>query len=273
MEHIWRLNVEPAKFVCRMGSHADGRPADSSVHKNQEGGASQSNAFTPVSTAPLAAAAIQHGMVNQGLALIEETADVIINHTREPWSGLLLFDSRTGKCFYGLHYSDCLILWDVMHALIGVHTDMSDRSLKLAPPRIPVKAPVFGKLFCGQVEFSADGGGAQLRLANIADRPSIMRELIIKLPAPPASRSCRLEQGAGAGNPGRRSRDDHPGQRGRPPPRGAEAALGLVLQRRATMRVLGISGSPPRRQHGNPHPDRTQRTGGRGDRNQVHFPR
>jgi hypothetical protein len=195
LQHIWRLNVEPCKFVCRMGSHADGRPADSSVHKHQEGGASQSNAFTPVSTAPLAAAAIQHGMVDEGLALIEETADVIINHAREPWSGLLLFDSRTGKCFYGLHYSDCLILWDVLYAMTGAQFDMPRRSLKLAPPRIPVKAPLFGKLFYGQVEFSTDGAGGRLRLANFTDRPSILRTLTITLPHAPASR-IRLEQGA-----------------------------------------------------------------------------
>jgi len=195
LEHIWRLNVEPCKFVCRMGSNADGTPADSSVHKRQHGGASQSNAFTPVSTAPLAAAAIQHGMVDEGLALAEETADVIINHVKGPWSGQLLFDSRNGNCFYGLHYSDCLILWDVMHALVGAHVDMPDRGLKLAPPRIPVKAPVFGRLYYGQVEFTQDAGAVQLQLANFADKPSIIRTLTIKLPEGTASGTCSVQQG------------------------------------------------------------------------------
>jgi hypothetical protein len=178
-----------------MGSNADGTPADLSVHKRQHGGASQSNAFTPVSTAPLAAAAIQHGMVDEGLALVEETADVIINHVKGPWSGQLLFDSRNGNCFYGLHYSDCLILWDVMHALVGAHVDMPNRNLKLAPPRIPVKVPVFGKLYYGQVEFAQDAGEVQLRLANFADKPSKIRTLTVKLPEGTAPGTCSVHQG------------------------------------------------------------------------------
>lgn len=178
-----------------MGSHADGTPADSSIHKHQQGGASQSNAFTPVSTAPLAAAAIQHGMVDEGLALAEETADVIINHAKGPWSGQLLFDSRNGNCFYGLHYSDCLILWDVMHTLVGVHIDMPHRSLKLAPPRIPVKAPVLGKLYYGQVEFTQAADSIQLRLANFADEPSTIQTLTIKLPEGTAAGMCSVQRG------------------------------------------------------------------------------
>jgi len=196
LESIWRLNVEPSKFVCRMGSNADGTPADSTIHQKQRGGASQSNAFTPVSTAPLAAAAIRHGMVDEGLALVEETADVIIDHVKGPWSGQLLFDSRTGKCFYGLHYSDCLILWDVMHSLAGVHVDVRDRSLKLAPPRIPVRIPVFGRLYYGQVEFSQDAGGVELRLANASDEPSQIRTLTVKLPDGTRPGTCSVKRGS-----------------------------------------------------------------------------
>jgi len=195
IESIWRLNVEPCKFVCRMGSNADGTPADCTSHKEQEGGASQSNAFTPVSVAPLASAAIQHGMVDEGLDLIEEMADVIIDYLKEPWSGKLLFDSRNANCFYGLHYSDCLILWDVMYVLLGVHADMFDRSLKFAPPRIPVRMPVFGKLYFGQVMFSQHGESVELRLTNLADKPSIIRTLTIRLPEGAASGTCSVEQG------------------------------------------------------------------------------
>jgi hypothetical protein len=194
LENIWRLNVKPCKFVCRMGSNADGSAADQTVIRDQQGGASQSNAFTPASTAPLAAAAIQNGMVDEGLALAEATAEVIIHRVQGPWSGQLLFDSRNGKCFYGLHYSDCLILWDVMYALLGVHVDMLERSLELAPPRIPVRVPLFGRLYSGQVEFSvADGVG--LRLANSADQPAWIRTLTIRLPPGSAVGTCTVQHG------------------------------------------------------------------------------
>ncbi|MGO8746433.1 MAG: GH116 family glycosyl-hydrolase [Thermoguttaceae bacterium] len=192
LECIWRLNVRPCKFVCRTGSNADGTPADQTALKQEQGGASQSNAFAPVSTAPLAAAAIQNGMVDEGLALAEATAEVIVHRVRGPWSGQLFFDSRTGRCFYGLHYSDCLILWDVMYALLGVHVDALEHSLELAPPRIPVKMPLFGKLYTGQVEFSTAGGVA-LRMANFADRPSAFRTLTIRLPQPHATGTCCVE--------------------------------------------------------------------------------
>jgi len=196
LETIWRLNVKPCKFVCRMGSNPDGTPADSTIHKKQEGQASQSNAFTPVSTAPLASAAIRHGMIEEGLTLVEQTADVIVNHVKGPWSGQLLFDSRNAKCFYGLHYSDCLILWDVPYALLGARLDMAQRSIELAPPRIPVRMPLFWKLYCGQVEFTAPAsGGIELCLSNATDEPSILRTLTIRLPAGVSTQTCSVRQG------------------------------------------------------------------------------
>ena len=195
LEAIWRLNVEPSQFVCRMGSNPDGAPADSSIHEKQRGGASQSNAFTPVSAAPLACAAIQHGMVDQGLALVEEMARVIIHHVGAPWSGLLLFDSQNGKWFYGLHYSDCLILWDVMPALLGVHMDTSQGALTLAPPSVPVKMPVFGKLYSGQVEFSLHSDGVELRLTGLADEARRIRTLTVRLPDARGLGPCTVAQG------------------------------------------------------------------------------
>ena len=182
LREIWRLNVKPCKFVCRMGSNPDGTPADSTIHRRQPGQASQSNAFTPASTAPLAAAAIQQGMVEEGLALVEQTAEVIINRMKAPWSGQLLFDSRNGRCFYGLHYSDCLILWDVMYAVLGARLDASEGCLELAPPRIPVRAPLFSKMFLGQVEFAADGHDVELRLASHASETAVIPTLAVRLP-------------------------------------------------------------------------------------------
>jgi uncharacterized protein (DUF608 family) len=205
LAQIWRLNVKPCRFVCRMGSNADGTPADATTHQRQKGAASQSNAFTPVSTAPLAAAAIQHGKVDEGLALVEATAEVIVNRMQAPWSGQLLFDSRNGRCFYGLHYSDCLILWDVMYALLGVQVDMPQRSLRLAPARVPMKVPLFGRLYIGQVDFARVAGKTELRLANFADQASRLRTLVIQLPPGTAGGKCLCQQGtvgavaAGAG--------------------------------------------------------------------------
>ena len=195
LQSIWQLNVKPCNFVCRMGSNADGTPADCSHHSEQKGRASQSNAFTPVSTAPLAAAAIQHGMVDEGLALVEATADVVINHVKGPWSGELLFDSRTARCFYGLHYSDCLILWDVMYAVLGVQIDTAQGSLCLAPPRVPVKAPLFGRLYTGQVEFSAAGNNVDLRFGNFTDHPCTLRTLTVRLPEGAKGRKCVVQEG------------------------------------------------------------------------------
>ena len=100
-----------------------------------------------------------------------------------------------GNHFYGWHYSDYLILWDLMYALLGVHVDMFDRSLTLAPPRIPVKIPVFGRLYFGQVEFSAAGDSIELRLANFVDKPSIIPTLAIKLPDGAVPGICSLEHG------------------------------------------------------------------------------
>lgn len=196
LESIWRLNVRPCKYVCRMGSNRDGTPADKTVHSNQQGHASQSNCFTPVSTAPLGSAAIQQGMVDEGLALVEETSRVIVDQMQDPWAGRLLFDSTNGRCFYGLHYSDCLILWDVMYALLGSRIDMLEQRLELTPPRVPVKIPLLTKLFTGQVEFSSPNGGMQLRLSNFADTPASIKTLVVRLPPSAGSLAgCQIVTG------------------------------------------------------------------------------
>jgi hypothetical protein len=82
-----------------------------------------------------------------------------------------------------------------MHALVGVHIDTPNRSLKLAPPRIPVKAPVFGKLYYGQVEFTQTADIVHLRLTNFADEPSTIRTLTIKLPEGTAAEMCSVQRG------------------------------------------------------------------------------
>lgn len=199
LESIWRLNVSPAKFVCRMGSHRDGKPADCTILEEQQGRDSQSNSFTPANTAPLASAAVQHGMVDEGLELIEDTADFIINRVKEPWSGQLLFGSGSGRWFYGVHYSDCLVLWDVMYALLGVHIDMFDRAMKIAPPRIPVNMPVFGKLYYGSAAFSLCSESVELLLESFSEKPSLIRTLTVKLPGTAAGGKCSVVEGSAGG--------------------------------------------------------------------------
>ncbi|MBI3946322.1 MAG: hypothetical protein HY321_10415, partial [Armatimonadetes bacterium] len=182
LESLWRLNVETCNLGARMGSRPDGSPADSTSHKPQEGGDSQSNSFTPVSTGPLAAVAMQHGMVEQGLALAEQMSQTILDHVKEPWSGKLLFSSKTGDCFYGYDYSDCLIVWDIMYALLGAHVNMLDRTLKLAPARVPVKVPLLTRLYYGQIEFAEDAGSVSLTLTSASDKPTLIDQMTVCLP-------------------------------------------------------------------------------------------
>ena len=150
LESIWQLNVQPCAVVARMGSNPDGTPADCTDHPREDG-ASQSNAFTPVSVGPYCAALVRYGLVAQGLELAERMAEIIIRRAQAPWSGQLLFNSRNGNWFYGVHYSDCLVIWDILYALLGVHINMWERRLSLAPACLPLKLPLFSALFCGQV--------------------------------------------------------------------------------------------------------------------------
>jgi uncharacterized protein (DUF608 family) len=192
---LWELNINTAKVVSRTGSHPDGRPADSTIHSEQAGGSSQSNCFTPVATAPAMAVAIQHGMVKEAMAVVEEMSEVIIKQGQDPWRGLLMFSSETGDWFYGEHYSDCLIVWTVMHALLGVHVDMLERRLTFAPPQIPVKLPVFGRFYHGQVEFAEKAGAVTLTLTSASEKPALLDTLEIRLPEGTAVKAGRLTKG------------------------------------------------------------------------------
>jgi hypothetical protein len=83
-----------------------------------------------------------------------------------------------------------------MYALLGAQVDLPQRSLRFAPPRVPVKIPLFGKLYTGQVEFSLAGSGVELRLTNFADAPTSLRTLIVELPKGTARTKCTVQQGA-----------------------------------------------------------------------------
>lgn len=180
LESIWRLNVRPIPFVCRAGSNPDGSSADQSIHKDQKGGHSQSNCFSPVMAAPLACAAIQNGMIEEGIQLLEAMSETIIHRLHEPWSGKLMFDSQNGEWFYGIHYSDCLIVWDILYVLLGVRINAPERALEFAPPRLPVKMPLFSTLFLGQVSITE----SRFRLENAGDRPYTLDRLVLRLPHP-----------------------------------------------------------------------------------------
>jgi hypothetical protein len=82
-----------------------------------------------------------------------------------------------------------------MYALLGVHVNTLDRSLKLVPPRIPVQIPVFGRLYSGQVTFSMTGDGVELRLESLAEQPSIIRTMTVRLPEETAKGTCSVEKG------------------------------------------------------------------------------
>ena len=78
--------------------------------------------------------------------------------------------------------------------LLGVHVDAPQGKLALAPPQIPVKVPLFSRLFQGQVEFSSADGHVDLRLTNHSDRACRLRELSIRTPGISPAK-CILQQG------------------------------------------------------------------------------
>lgn len=176
LEAIWEHNVRPCRHGARSGAMPDGTPDKSSTTN------AQSNSFTPACIAPGCAVAMRYGMLDEAVALAEEMADIIINQVQDPWHGLLLFDADTGEHFYGSHYIDILILWQVLHALTGYQVNILDRTLTLTPPRVPVTGPVFTKLFFGEVRLSRTGQSIELQLCNAADAPCLLGRLAIHPP-------------------------------------------------------------------------------------------
>jgi|GEM_PF-1317211 len=195
LETIWRLNVAPCKWAARSGakpdSSADGshsRPDGSPAGKRSR--AVQSNSFCPAMVAPMCANAMRFGRYDEALTLLEETYGFIIDQEQEPWFGQLYFDADTGKHTYGYHYSDCLNVWYVLHAATGVQVNAFDCTLTLAPPRVPVTAPVFSKLFFGQAAWTREDGRLTVRLTQAGDRAAFVREL--RLAPPPEAQAARV---------------------------------------------------------------------------------
>ncbi len=187
LDSIWRLNIKPCAFVGRLGANPDGSPAQCTTHPREDG-SSMSSCFGPVSIAPLAALAIWYGRAAQGLELVEAMAELVVSRLKTPWSAQLMFNSQTGKCFYGLHYSDMLVLWDVPHALIGLGVDALAGELSLAPAMQPVRVPVFSKFFCGLASFGVERGRLRMTLSDALE-PARIPTLTVTLP--PGRRACR----------------------------------------------------------------------------------
>ncbi len=178
LSNIWRLNVRPVSWVLRASSNADGTPASRSGRKKRRDGPSQSNAFSTVDSIPLACAALQQGMCDEGMDLLADLAHTWVNRLRDPWSCRLLYDSTNGEWFYGLHYSDCLIAWDVLYVLLGMTIDAPNATLAFRPPRLPVCMPVFGRLFTGQVRIDEDG----VELRSASDAPCTLNAVSAQAP-------------------------------------------------------------------------------------------
>lgn len=190
LDAVWKINVAGCRNVIRSGARPDGTADPEAVRRKREDGSSQSNSFCPAIIAPLVGPAMRFGKYDEGLALVEEAYDLVVNRAKEPWFGQLYFNAETAKHFYGVHYSDTLILWDVLHSVTGVGVNCLDRSLTLAPPRIPVKAPVFSKLFFGQVDFQQGKNNITLTLCQKGERPALIRHLRVRLPEGARDMAC-----------------------------------------------------------------------------------
>ncbi len=189
LEAIWRINVEPAPLPVRTGAHPDGTP-DLTTINPKRGENTHANSFTPVVAAPLACMAMRFGMYDRALALLEDAYGFVMDRAQGPWDGQLFFNANTGEWFYGQHYSDCLIVWQVLHAATGVQVNALDRTLALAPPRVPVRAPVFSRLFHGQVAFAREASGLSLALTPTGPSAVRLRALRVQLPADAGVTRC-----------------------------------------------------------------------------------
>ncbi len=175
---LWRLNIRPVPVVGRTASNPDGTPASRPGNEVRRSGPSQSNGFSPVMIIPLACTALQYGRVDDGLALLDDMAQTLVHQFRDPWSARLLYDSRNGAWFYGLHYSDCLIVWEAMAALLGLALDAPAGTVAFRPPRLPARLPLFGRLFTGRVTLDESG----LELQNASDTRCQLRRVSAEAP-------------------------------------------------------------------------------------------
>ncbi|MBN1256519.1 MAG: hypothetical protein JXA52_02300 [Planctomycetes bacterium] len=183
VESIWKLNVEPCKFCARSGAKPDGSSDNTSMTNKQ------SNVFSPITISPLGAIAMRVGKVKEAIELMEEASTIVLEKMRDPWHGLLMFDADTGEHFYGKHYSDILIIWDILHALTGFSVNCLDNVMTLEPPLVPVKGPVLTKLFFGQVSFEDNSGKVLLVMTN-TNSPACISQLKVKLPVGVKAKEC-----------------------------------------------------------------------------------
>ncbi len=172
VKNILKNNIESAgKYPCS-GVKDGGIPDCSSTHNKQ------SRAFVPCFIGSFSANAMCYGEFEKAVNAMEQAADAIINKEEEPWLGQLLFDSADGKHFYGVHYLDMLIIWDVMHALAGAKVDPFNETLTLCPCEIPSRGPVFSNLFWGEVEYKEN----KIILHNHSDIKAEFKRIIFRHP-------------------------------------------------------------------------------------------
>ncbi|MHC4871482.1 MAG: GH116 family glycosyl-hydrolase [Planctomycetota bacterium] len=167
VDNIFNNNVDLCGEYPLTGAKPGGSP-DSSSDKNR-----QSRAFVPCTIGSFSANAMRNGYYDRAVGLFEKTARTIIAKEKEPWLAQLLFDSADGKWFYGIHYVDLLMIWDVLHTVTGASVNSLEGTMVLQPPKIPARGPVFSKLFFGEVEYTAEG----ITLYNRSDNNTELNEI------------------------------------------------------------------------------------------------
>lgn len=179
LDAIWALDVKGCRYGARTAAMPDGRGDKTALNP-------QSNCFNLLSVGLLCGLSMRHGKYDEALKLIEKSAGLYLRMTRDPWYGQYLFDADSGKHFYGFHYPPLMGIWHVLLALTSVQVNHPERQLTLAPPRIPVRAPLFTTLLFGEAEFSRRPGRIELRLTNAAAQSAHIRQLEVRLPVPVA---------------------------------------------------------------------------------------
>lgn len=170
LDAIERLNVSDTRFGATSGVKPDGRRDLSSTAN------AQSHCVCPTEIFPYAAVCMFQGEAARGLSVVDKLWRFIVEHVRDPWRSLLLFDPDTGDNFYGKHYTDNLNVWALLLAAEGIAFDVAHGLLVLKPNLDPLTAPIFSPLFYGTMRYATRREGDQvvgleLGLTNLRPEP------------------------------------------------------------------------------------------------------
>lgn len=185
-EHV----TEALKTITRTNSTAKGLAELRAQGEGSVPVLEEDLALVTLYPAYYAALQVTQGEVDRGLHALKQAYDEYHVKAARPFAQPIAWDLARSRpaADCAARHATAPALWHVLDALVGVHLDMAEQTLRIQP-NLPLNVhylsvPVFTPLCFGTLTFQEDAGDPYQQRVRIAfDSPILVKSIVLRVPA------------------------------------------------------------------------------------------